>query len=183
MKIFHCRGSAVVHPRRACDSNTACTLNISTLHLSLSIYPSHLYINTRLNQDFCLNMLVSQLSVFIHFYIAETKNEVKIEIDNQRATFQRYVDVYINLYYLNVFGLSFSQLDIYVCQCCYVLTVITIPSPVFPRLCSVSNPVFRRGRMILSVSPSSMRMFSQSVLQHLHRRSVCSDLRFSASVL
>lgn len=49
MKIFHRRGNTVTHPRRACDSNTACTLNISTLRLSLSIFPFPLYIGTRLN--------------------------------------------------------------------------------------------------------------------------------------
>jgi len=128
-------------------------------------------------------MLVSQLSVFIHFYIAETENEVKIEIDNQRATFQRYVDVYINLYHLNVFGLSFSQLlYIYMCQCCYVLTVIAIPSSVFSRLCSVSNPAnfTEDGRSL--PFPHRLRGCSPSTSassQTIHRSS---DLR-SSSVL
>lgn len=106
-------------------------------------------------------MLVSQISVFIHFYIAETENEVKIKIDDQRATFQRYVDVYINLYYLDVFGLRFSQLDV-ICvpmllrTYCDCYTILCLPSS----LCSVSNQAFRRGWTILSVSSSSMRMFS-----------------------
>ena len=120
-------------------------------------------------------MFVSQLSVFIHFYIAETENEVKIEIDNQRATFQRYVEVYINLYYLNVFGLSFSQLDIYVSECCYVLTVIAIPSSVFPLLRFESGisprtddpfgfPIVYENVLLVSISASSQTIHRSSAI-------------------
>lgn len=114
-----------------------------------------------------MHMLASQISAFICSYIVETENEVKNEDGNQRIRFGNmpmsmlmlYQSVLIRCLWLEIFTAVLCA-----CQCWTVAYLLWLPHhPLSSLVSPVSNPAFRQGRTIFSASPSSMRMFSQSV--------------------
>jgi len=129
-------------------------------------------------------MLASQISVFVRSYIVETENEVKNEVGNQKVHLSGDVPMSIFVLICILLRMSLSRefhSDV-MCRANIVAYLLWLPRHPLSSLVSVvSSPAFRRGRMILSVSPSSTRMFSRSV-PCIFTDNRFPDLRSSANV-